>query len=112
MKRLEFLGILHSSEKHTFGFKLYKCPPFLDNLVGFQSDLFVIVDNVKFRSVRNNFLPKLKDDVKVINNTKDLIVNADKSNNIYKINKDIYNKYLTKNIIKTYKKKQTIKLIE
>ena len=83
---------------------MYKCPPSVDHLVGFESDLLVIVDNVKFRSVRNNFLPKLKDDMKVITNTKDLIVNADKSTNIYKINKDIYNKYLTKNITKTYKK--------
>ena len=44
----------------------------------------MMVQNIEFRPVRNNFLPKLKDDVKVINNTKEIFVNADKSTNIYK----------------------------
>ena len=42
--------------------------------------------------------------MKFINNTRELLVNADKSTNIYKINKDVYNKYLTESITKTYKK--------
>ena len=63
-----------------------------------------MVHNIEFRSVRNNFLSKLKEDVKVINNTKQLFVNAGKSTNIYKMNKDIYSKYLTENIRQTYKK--------
>ena len=52
--------------------------------------------------MRSNFLSKLKDDVKLINNTKELLVNADKSPNICKMNKDMYNKYLPENINKTY----------
>ena len=42
--------------------------------------------------------------MKVINNTKELLINAVKYTNIYEINKDIYNKYLTEKITKTYKK--------
>ena len=72
----------------------------------------MMIQNIKFRLVRNDFLSKLKEDVKVINNTKELLVNADKSTNIYKMNKDVYNKYLTDNITKTYKKPTKIKLIE
>ena len=64
----------------------------------------MMVHNTKFRAMRNNFLSKLKEDVKVINNTKELLVNADKSTNIYKINTNVYKKYLTQNITKTYKK--------
>ena len=64
----------------------------------------MMVQNIEFRPVRNNFLSKLKDDVKVINNTKEIFVNADKSTNIYKMNKNAYNKYLTENMTKTYKK--------
>ena len=63
-----------------------------------------MVHNIEFRLVKNNFLSKLKDDVKVINNTKEVLVNADKSTNTYKMNKNAYNKYLTENITKTYKK--------
>ena len=59
-----------------------------------------MVHNIEFRPVRKN----LKDDVKVINNTKEVLVNVDKSTNTYKMNKNEYNKYLTENITKTYKK--------
>ena len=60
--------------------------------------------NIEFRPVRNNFLSKLKGDVKLINNTKEVLNNADKSANTYKMNKNTYNKYLTENITRTYKK--------
>ena len=40
----------------------------------------------------------------VINNTKEVLVDGDKSTNTYIINKNAYNKYLTENITKTYKK--------
>ena len=49
-----------------------------------ENTLLMMVQNIEFRPVRNNFLSKLKDDVKVINNTKEIFVNADKSTNIYK----------------------------
>ena len=59
----------------------------LDDLSRFESDLLMVVHNVECRAVRNNFLPKLRNDVKAINNTRDLLVNADKSTNIYIIKK-------------------------
>ena len=71
-----------------------------------------MVHNIEFRPVRNNFLSKLKDDMKVINNTKEVLVNADKSTNNYKMNKNAYSKYLTENITKTYKKTIKMKLTE
>ena len=104
-KALEFLGKLGPNEKETVGFKLHDCPPFVNKLAEFESDLLTMAHNIEyFGPVRNNFLPKLKDDVKVINNTKEVLVNADKSTNTYKMNKNAYNKYLTENITKTYKK--------
>ena len=63
-----------------------------------------MVHNIEFRPVRNNFLSELKDDVKVINNTKEVLVNVDKSTKTYKMNKNANNKYLTENITQTYKK--------
>ena len=105
-KALEFLGKLGPNEKETFGFKSDKCPPFVNELAEFESDLLTMVHNIEFRLVRSNFLSKLKDDGKVINNTKEVLVNADKSTNTYQMNKNAYNKYLTKNITKAYKKTQ------
>ena len=62
------------------------------------------INSIEFRSVRNNFLSKLKNDIKTINSTQEILVNADKSSNIYKLSKDDYNKYTLENITKTYKK--------
>ena len=86
-KALEFLGKLLSCKMETFSFKSNKCSP--------------MVHNVGFRTVRSNFLSKLTDDVRAINNTKNLIVTADESSDFYKINKETYQKYLTNNISKT-----------
>ena len=44
------------------------------------------------------------EDVKTIKSTKELLINADKSSNIYKMDKDTYKKYLRENVTKTYKK--------
>ena len=107
-KALEFLEKLGSNEKKTFGFKLHNCPPFVNKLAEFELDLLKMVHNIEFRPVRSNFFSKLKDDAKVINNNKEVLVNANKSTNSYKMNKNAYNKYLTENITKTYKKNQQI----
>ena len=82
MRWKAFLGKLDSSAKEIFGFKSRKCPPSVDELVGFESDLLMMIHNLELGPVRNKFLSKLKDDVKVINNTNELLVNADKSINI------------------------------
>ena len=103
-KALKFLGKLGSKEKETFSLKSDKCPLSVDVLAKFESDLLTIVHNVEFRPVRNSFLSKLKDDVKVINNTKEVLVNGDKSSNTYKSNKNAYNKYVIEDITKTYLK--------
>ena len=111
-KALEFLVKLGQNEKETFDFKSHNCPPFVNELAEFESDLLTMVHNIEFRPVRNNFLSKLKDDVKVINNTKEVLVNADKSTNTFKMNKNTYNEYLTENITRTYKKLTKIRSAE
>ena len=103
---------INPNGKETFGFKSHYCPPFVNELAEFESDLLTMVHNIEFRPVRNNFLSKLKDDVKVINNTKEVLVNADKSTNTYNMNKNACNKYLTETITKTYKKPTKISSTE
>ena len=48
-----------------------------------------MIHNVEFESVKNRSLSKLKEDLETIKNTKEQLINADKSSNIYKMDKDI-----------------------
>ena len=60
--------------------------------------------NIQFRPIPIKFLSKLSKDIKSINKTKELIINADKSTSIYKISKEDYRKHLRNNTTKMYKK--------
>ena len=103
-KAMQFLGKLDQNGTETYGFKTNKCPLAIEELSEFESDLVSMIEIIQFRPVRNNFLAKLKNDIKEINNTDELLVNADKSTNIYKFSKDQYKKHLCDNVTKTYKK--------
>ena len=61
-----------------------------------------MISIIKFRPIRNKFLSKLNEDVKTIKNTSELLINVDKSSNIYKMTKEDYKKHLENNITKTY----------
>ena len=62
---------------------------------------------IEFNRVRSEFQSNLSKDIKRINEDPFLFVPADKTNNLYKLSKDNYNKLLTENIIKSYKKTNT-----
>ena len=59
-KALQFLRKLESNGKQTFGFKFTKCPPAIDELGPFESDLQRMISNTEFRPIRNKFLSKIK----------------------------------------------------
>ena len=99
-----FLGRLDPNEKETYGFRSNKYSPAVEELAKFELDLMRMISNIKFRSVRNDFLSKLKNDIKTINSTQEILVKADKSSNSYKLSKHDYNKYMSENITKTYNK--------
>ena len=103
-KALEYLGKLNNSTKETYGFKSRKCPPTAKQMTNFEEDLRLMIKHLEYRDVKNEFSKKLTDDIKLIKNTKDMLTNADKSRNIYKVSNENYRKYLVKNITKTYKK--------
>ena len=65
-KALEFLGKLGSTRKETFGFKSTRCPQPVNELAAFEADLISMIKNLEFRSFKNTFQQKLKDDVKYI----------------------------------------------
>ena len=109
-KALQFLGKLDTNNKQTFGFRSPKCPPTVNELGSFEIDLQERISNIKFRPTRNKFLSKLNEDIKTIKNTNELLKNADKSSNIYKMTKEDYKKHLENSITKTYKKSNRNKI--
>ena len=66
--------------------------------------MFKMIENLRFKKVRNSFQDKLKRDVKKINSSHKALVFADKSRNVYKLEKPKYQKLLRENITKSYRK--------
>ena len=64
-----------------------------------------MIESVKFRSSQNEFQKKkLKEDIKLINSSKNIILSADKAQNFYEITKEDYEKIIHENVTKKYKK--------
>ena len=58
---------------------------------------------MQFRRVKNDFQNRLKNDIRSIQSSKKVFIFADKTRNIYEMEKSNYEKLLTDNITKTYK---------
>jgi hypothetical protein len=104
-KALYFLNPdLKDESKETFGFKSKKTPPVIPEMKNFEEKMLKIVKTVKFENNSNNFQQKLKKDVESIKSSDRLIVKADKTTNLYKMQKCEYNELLNNNVTKVYKK--------
>ena len=67
----------------TKDFKSTKTPPQHELLKPFERDIYHLIGNIQFRKVNDLGLLKLKDEVKKINESNKIIVNADKTGNRY-----------------------------
>ena len=90
--------------EENYGFKTHNTPPPHPLLKDFEEDLFKLVKNIKFRKVKNQFLSELGKFKKEVKNYKDVIVKADKTRNMYAMDKENYMKLLGENITKVYRK--------
>ena len=90
--------------KNNFGFKSAKAPPQNQLLIPFESDIYELIRTIEFKPVQNQFQKQLKRDIRELKQSSKLHIPADKTSNIYKVTSDEYNKLLTENITKTYKK--------
>ena len=63
-----------------------------------------MIKNIEFRKITDVFQSKLQEDMKIVKQSKNIFISADKSTNLYAMEKDDYNRYLRENIMKTYKK--------
>ena len=89
-----------SESTFKYGFKTRKCPPQHKDLMEFEDDLQKMISSVQFRRVKNDFQNRLKND-RLIQSSKKVFVFADKTRNIYEMEKSNYKKLLTDNITKT-----------
>ena len=80
------------SNKETFGFKTSNSPPFVPELKAFEDDLLDLTSNIRFRPVHNDFQRRLREDKDNIVRAEEIIVQADKSQNMYKMAPDEYRK--------------------
>ena len=70
----------------------------------FENDLLIMARGIQFKKTGNNFQRKLNEDIKAIRNSKKAFIPADKTRNIYEMDKPTYEKLLQQNITKAYKK--------
>ena len=103
-KVLAFDGKLKPSGKNTYGFRTPLYPEPSPDLVHFESDLMDMIRNIEFRPVHNEFQAKMRTDINNIKNSGKVVVAADKSTNLYKMDKDEYESHLVNSITSTYKK--------
>ena len=84
----------------NFGFESVRTPPKNEYLNAFEADLNDMVPNIEFKRVSLEFQSNLPKVIKRINEDPLLFIPVDKTNNLYKLSKENYNKLLTDNITK------------
>ena len=91
-------------KKETFGFPSISHPTALQELKLLEQRLMAMIRDVEFRNYTNEIQEKLKEDVRLIREAEELIIEADKTSNHYKLNVNQYQGLLQKDIHKDYKK--------
>ena len=93
------------SEKEKYGFKSKSCPKPLKELEHFENDLFNMIKTLKFRRTKDRFQSQLKEDIRKISKSTNVLVFADKTSNIYELKPDEHRKLLSNNITRKHLKK-------
>ena len=90
-----------------FGFPSQNSPGPVPELEGFESDLWSLVDSVRFSDKKTNFQKMLQKDAAEIRKSKNVIVPADKTSNFYEVKPEKYETMLRDNITAVYKKAES-----
>ena len=89
--------------KETFGFKTRNCPPTIEELQEFEEELLQMIENVQFHQTSNDFQKQLKEYIKTVTTSNHLFISADKTRNMYEVERTQYLKLLQDNASKHYK---------
>ena len=96
----------------TKDFKSTKTPPQHELLRPFERDVYNLIGNIEFRRVDDPTLHTMNEEVKRINKSTKVIVNANKTGNKYEMELSDYRKFLQENITRDYKLDKHNKLAE
>ena len=91
----------------SFGFKTPHVPPFQLELKNFEVEMVEMIKGVEMRNTSNHLQERMKEDIRKIKKIPEVIVQADKTSNLYLIKHESYSKYLTESITKEYKKTES-----
>lgn len=86
-----------------YGFNSRRCPPQVEELKAFETDMGKLVKNIKFRKANDSFQNTLRREVTRIKNSEELFVPAAKTRNLYVLGREQHEKLLRENITKHYK---------
>ena len=89
---------------NKFGFKSRKCPPQNEDLNKFETDLLDMVKNIQSRKTHDEFQDQLNKDINKIKNSTKAFIPADKTTNLYELDKAQHDNLLKNSITATYKK--------
>ena len=103
-KAIYFNSKANGNSSERYGLKTVKCPKQVKELVPLENDLIDMLQVIKFRKVKNEFLTKLKNDIKTVKQSKKTLKFADKTSNIYRLSKEEHEQLLTNAVTSTYKK--------
>ena len=95
-KALAFLGKIKRSDKDNYGFKTAKYPSSIKELVPFENDMMDMINNLEFKSVKNEFQSKLTSDMRKIHESNNLFVSAENLETYTKSAKVVINEYCKK----------------
>ena len=93
-----------TKSKNNFGLASTNAPPKSASTKRFEDDLYNLVQSVEYIEIDSKFQKTLKKDLRQIRKSHNVIVFADKTNNVYEIERNKYANLLSDNITQTYKK--------
>ena len=82
-------------------------PKQVKELSAFEKDLIAVLKDIRFRNARSDFQTALREDIRLIHNSKKTMNFADKTSNMYRLTKEKHNKLLRGAITSKYKKTNT-----
>ena len=90
--------------KNTFGFKTNATAPASPLLQDFEQDVLKLLSKIEYKKSSNPLQEKMKSDIEIIKDSKEILTKADKTSNIYKLHPEHYKKLLNSSIQAEYKK--------
>ena len=91
-------------EFQTYGFKSMASPPMMLELIPFEEELIGLIQKIEMKNITNPLQKKMKKDIQKIKRSKEIIVEADKTSNLYSIKPEDYSRHLLNNITTEYSK--------